>query len=235
MFPAAYLNTMNNKDALKILNLKSGMSLEDTKKAYRILAKKYHPDVAGNNLNISKNAKTQETSEKKMKEINLAFRHLAPQLKSQEANPKKTDLKKTKKPVTPPKKEPEPAPAKQPESFFWIKIVNYWDNFFNNKTNFKPSSKTFKRDKTPSFNKKTPKNPLKFNEILKDIHPAGAKKRKPPQTNKNKSKGSSPYNGYQKYMALKKKIKAMQPNKSYDMSIGKIQKISPINPVERIK
>ena len=60
---------MNRSVALKILNLNKKASFEDAKKAYRKLAKKYHPDV------VEKNSSMEKDAESKMKDINLALGH----------------------------------------------------------------------------------------------------------------------------------------------------------------
>jgi len=49
---------MDKITALKILNLDTKASFEDAKKAYRILAKKYHPDVVVKNSSIEKDAES---------------------------------------------------------------------------------------------------------------------------------------------------------------------------------
>ncbi len=66
---------MDKQKALHILGLKRPVSLEQAKQAYRELAKKYHPDMAGHQ---KADAALFET---KMKEINLAFRFIVPFLK----------------------------------------------------------------------------------------------------------------------------------------------------------
>lgn len=38
---------MTKTEALQVLGLSNKYTLDDVKKAYRVLAKKYHPDVAG--------------------------------------------------------------------------------------------------------------------------------------------------------------------------------------------
>jgi molecular chaperone DnaJ len=53
----------------EILGIKSGTSKEDIKKAYRELAKKYHPDQYGNNP-------LRDLAEEKMREINEAYEFL---------------------------------------------------------------------------------------------------------------------------------------------------------------
>lgn len=51
---------MNYNEALKILNLYDGFTEEDLKKAYRTLAKKYHPDINSNNENLGMMKKINE-------------------------------------------------------------------------------------------------------------------------------------------------------------------------------
>ena len=50
-------------DPYKVLGLSPNASDEEVKKAYKTLAKKYHPDVAGNNPEAAR----------KMQEINAAY------------------------------------------------------------------------------------------------------------------------------------------------------------------
>ena len=64
---------MNKQEALKILNLGADVCLEDAKKAYRELAKRYHPDLAG------KQPGEEREADARMKEINLAFREIVPE------------------------------------------------------------------------------------------------------------------------------------------------------------
>ena len=50
-------------DPYRVLGLSPGASDDEVKKAYKTLAKKYHPDVAGNS----------EEAARKMQEINAAY------------------------------------------------------------------------------------------------------------------------------------------------------------------
>lgn len=77
----------------KILGLKKTCSLEDAKKAYHRLAKKYHPDLSVQNSLSGKDLQT------KMKDINHAFyvlsRTLKPSKKNAEDNIAKEKIKKS--------------------------------------------------------------------------------------------------------------------------------------------
>ena len=42
---------MTKGEALKVLGLSNKYTLDEVKKAYRVLAKKYHPDIAGAQYN----------------------------------------------------------------------------------------------------------------------------------------------------------------------------------------
>ena len=50
-------------DPYSVLGLKPGATDDEVKKAYKRLAKKYHPDIAGNSAE----------AQKKMQEINAAY------------------------------------------------------------------------------------------------------------------------------------------------------------------
>jgi len=56
------------RDHYSVLEVKSDASLEDIKKAYKVLARKWHPD---------KNPKSQKEAERKFKEISEAYRVLS--------------------------------------------------------------------------------------------------------------------------------------------------------------
>ena len=55
------------KDLYEVLELQKGASEEEIKKAYRRLAKKYHPDLNPGN----------KEAEEKMKEVNAAYEILS--------------------------------------------------------------------------------------------------------------------------------------------------------------
>ncbi|WP_160672893.1 DnaJ domain-containing protein [Clostridium sp. C8-1-8] len=68
---------MNNP--YEVLGLKEGASEEEIKKAYRELAKKYHPDQYGNNP-------LKDLAEDKMRELNEAYDYLLKNVKSNYKN-----------------------------------------------------------------------------------------------------------------------------------------------------
>jgi molecular chaperone DnaJ len=68
------LNGRQFKDYYKILGLDKGASVDEIKKAYRKLARKYHPDVSGGD----------KASEEKFKEINEAYEVLSDPKRRQE-------------------------------------------------------------------------------------------------------------------------------------------------------
>ncbi|MCP3942894.1 MAG: J domain-containing protein [Desulfobacteraceae bacterium] len=70
---------MNRKTAYEILGLESGASLAQAKKAFRDLAKQYHPDLSFNDKIGGVQA---EVRMNKMKQINRAFHFIAPLLVS---------------------------------------------------------------------------------------------------------------------------------------------------------
>ena len=71
---------MTRYEALKIFNLSENFTENELKKAYRTLAKKYHPD------NFSKNSFEQKQAQEKMKEINEAKDLLDKSLKNNSSN-----------------------------------------------------------------------------------------------------------------------------------------------------
>ena len=206
---------MDKKKALKILNLDGSVSFDDAKKAYRNLAKKFHPDLKPNNSEFQKHA------EDKMKAINLAFCFLAPSLKQ-------------KKEVTPP---PQSSNTEQKKK----KETDKYDNT-SISTFFSSFLKTFKKEQnSPEFKKNTiKKEPTKvskrqnnnqFDNILK-------KASQTPKQSTNKmpeTKQQKPFStNYQKYIMQKKIIAARKAKTNRNMEISEIEKIYPITRINRI-
>jgi hypothetical protein len=196
---------MNKKTAFEILNLDAGVSLGDAKKAYRNLAKKYHPDLARNNSRSEMNA------EAKMKEINLAFRYLVPLLRPN------VSIRKTKE-----QKNYHKTVKKGVIDPILSKLVKLITRFFFIKTDSRAFEGTRKKDKK-----------IHFDDVLKNVDKACfAKKR---MTEKFEKKYSQKINPYQTYMALKRKMKLQNSRRHQNMGIGKIDKIDPITPVTPVR
>ncbi len=103
---------MDTRRALKILALESTACLEDAKFSFRNLAKKCHPDRFMNNEQAQKKA------EAKMKDINLAFKHLSKVLK-----PRARQESKSEKQTSPLKKS-------NPKQAATAGIAKFVDLFF---------------------------------------------------------------------------------------------------------
>lgn len=210
---------MDLKTALAILNLDAAATLAEAKKAYRTLAKQYHPDVMG------KTASTEKDSETRMKDINLAFRYLAPFLK-QNAPVKKTSVKM-------PDAEP---PEEKPET------VNIWEAVFNHCRQL--LTRCIVQKKTPQGNPKTPPPPKQglkrnkedFRTVLKNIKTGPFENEKTPSGRpKKKNPSRKPSFGYyQRYMELKQKMKSGRSGKSTETSINPITKIEPVTRVNAV-
>jgi hypothetical protein len=210
---------MDLKTALDILNLDTAATLAEAKKAYRAMAKQYHPDVMG------KTASTEKDAEARMKDINLAFRYLAPFLKLNESV-KKTSVK------TP---DPEP-PEEKPERIkIWGAVFDHCRRLL---TQFFVQQKpTHDIPQTPP----PPKQGLKrnkedFRTVLKNIKTGHLEDGKIPSGRpKKKSPSSKPSFGYyQRYMELKQKMKSGRSGKNTDSSITRITKIDPVTRVNAV-
>jgi len=195
---------MDKKTAFEILNLDSDVTLEDAKKAYRNLAKKYHPDV------MEKHPWSEKRAESKMKEINIAFRYLTPLLRSDHLNSGqlKPDeaIKETKK--------------KNVSFSFLSRMFDILLNTLEKKEDNRVFENRNKKDKPLK------KSKVRFDDVLKSKTGKNNKKRY--------SQNKKPCNGYQKYMELKRKMKSGRPGRDQNMSIGRVEKIDPVKPVNPV-
>src|SRR3989339_1205738 len=210
---------MDLKTALDILNLDAATTLAEAKKAYRALAKQYHPDV------MDKTASAEKDAESRMKDINLAFRYLAPFLKLN-APEKKASVK------TP---DPEP-PEEKPET------IKTWEAVFNHCR--QALTRFFVQQKPPQGNPKTPPPPKQklkrnkedFRTVLKNIKTGPLENGKIP-SGRPKKKNPSPkpsFGYYQRYRELKRTMKSGRSGKNPDSSINPITKIDTVTRVNAV-
>lgn len=210
---------MDRKTALDILNLDDAATLAEAKKAYRALAKQYHPDVMG------KTASTEKDAEARMKEINLAFRYLAPLLKLNEPVKKASTRIPDAKPP-----EEKPETIKRWETIF-SQCKELLIQFFFQKEpphgiqkNPSPPKQGLKRNKDDFRNvlKNIKAGPLEDGKIL-----SGRPKKKNPIK-------KHPFTDYQRYMELKQKMKSGRAGRNPDMSVNRITKIDPVSRVNAV-
>jgi len=153
---------MDKKTAFEILNLEDSVSFEDAKKAYRNLAKKYHPDIA------EKNSWSDNAADERMKEINLAFRYLAPRLRLIDKRSEKT------KGATHEKISKQDKSMKHEKEIFFSNLSKMFGAFFHtfrkkeNPRDFKNRSKKDKPLSTPCTQAKT-KKPC-FDDIFQKLN-----------------------------------------------------------------
>lgn len=86
------MNTSNFVDYYKILNISENSSTEQIKKAYRTLARKYHPDAC-----LEESAEVKKEYEEKFKQINDAYEILSDDLKRIEYDKLYTAYQKRKR------------------------------------------------------------------------------------------------------------------------------------------
>jgi len=220
---------MDEKTAFEILNLKDFASFEDAKKAYRTLAKKYHPDIVGKDPWPGNDAGA------RMKEINLAFRYLAPRLK----------LNKTSKNIKEKikgKKTEEEKPIKTEKGRFFVSLSKIFGDFFKSvpkKEQTHVFKSKLKKEKTLRKPKcRTNLEKACFDDVFKSVNKGNPFELKKTVKSKRKrslqKSSSSPYNGYQKFMALKRKMKAGQARRDQNMGITRVEKIESIKPVNPV-
>lgn len=211
---------MDKITALKIMGLGPTASFAEAKKAYRNLAKQYHPDVAGKGSCLEREA------ESRMKEINRAFCYLGPLLSSRVSVIRSAEKKEDPKTV-----KPEPVGVEtRIFSSFLSRLSGLAANFFNHETNGRPVKKKAGAQKAPGASKA---RTIHFETVFKTVTQirstgktrAGMLKKKP------YSKKNIPYNGYQHYMDLKRKMNSGQPVRHQEMSIGRIERIKAVKPV----
>jgi len=220
---------MDKKKAFKILNLHDSASFDEAKKAYRQLAKKFHPDMDRAHTDSPKREK-----ENKMKEINLAFCYLAPFLRAKkERKSPPESLKSQRTHVKQNKKRENNTFQKKDKPVLRNIFETFSKIFFNNN-----HSKTLKKK---NLIKKSNTRQSVFEDILKNVHQSPKSYNTNPKkvTNSDKIKKSgkykkNTYNTYREYMILKKKMNNRQSRTNPAMSVGKVEKIEPVRPVNPV-
>ncbi len=205
---------MDKKAAMKILQLPSGATAGDAKKAFRKLAKSFHPDRFARDESRARHA------ESRMKQINQAFYFLEPLL-PQEAVPGTTpDLQKPKTP-----------------GMTLSDILKNIKSKVQTRSGGRPIPKVKSRVKNRVKTQKRAGSEVKsFNAVLHGIEPGiesgipvgGSLKKK-----RRSHSGKDPVPTYEKYLALQKKVRSRQ-GRSREMGVGPVEKISRIQRVQRI-
>jgi hypothetical protein len=229
---------MNQKTAFKILGLGPGASLDQVKKAFRDLAKQYHPDRSPTDETLPAPAAARLN---RMKEINQAFHLLLPLLTPTDAF---TDKASTDIPPSSSKVKKARASSD--------KDISFLDMLLRLKKRFalyrKPGNQPNPCVQPPlkSRERQTSKSveTTRFATILNTLHPVGTVDKKMGRGRycRTRSQGSRdlspsfeahPYNRFLKYMALKKQINARNRYRG-EQNHSRIEKIGPVTRVNPI-
>ncbi len=225
---------MNKQSALKILGLKKGACLGDAKKAYRNLAKQYHPDKFGTDPFTMNDKRENKLSSHltQMKMINQAFHFLEPLLPSEKVYSEKEPSGKR----PPPKK-----------SYNFLDIIRAVKErlfskipgaFVRQRPSVKPCIKNPVLQKQMASQRKRPgrkQSPdpsARFDKILNIAYPglpAGVKNKK----NRGQLSQERPHANFLKHMAVKKRITA-RTRRHGELNCGRVEQIQPITRVNPI-
>lgn len=225
---------MDKSHAFKILNLDEAASFEEAKAAYRALAKKYHPDRASVQTELS------AVGSEKMQDINLAFSCLAPYLlKKKKIDQENCRLNKRKTAQEETDGPQAVSPEKNNKESVFYKFFNSIKKFAtarpDRSKNKAPSSEKAHSDLDTRKTRPTPAH-ASFGEVFQKVHPK-SKTVRPSHTRKKKvrtTSNRSPYQGYQTYMALKKKVRSARKRSNDSMTVERVEKITPVRPVDRV-
>ena len=245
---------MNQKTALKILGLGPGATLSQAKKAFRNLAKQYHPDRYSNKVcpGDEIGAARADARMSRMKQINQAFNFLSslsaptdgPGEKTSTKAPPFSQKEKSPKEKFQEKKNQEKKPQGKAEICF-LDLFRFLKKKFN--LNRHPKSDGQKQNfvKQPSFWEHREKRPVKkagFATILRTLHPGAAPHKRDQKFGRGSNNHSQntkglfpgarahPYGNFLKYMDVKKKIDTRARSRGEQ----NVNKIEPIQPVTRV-
>ena len=249
---------MNQKTALEILGLGPGATLAQAKKAFRDLAKQYHPDRYSKDLcpGDEIGAAQADARMSRMKQINQAFHFLSSLLAPPHGLAEK---RSTQAPPFPPKEKSQEKEAQeketQEEKAPGKTDIGFRDlfRFFKKKLNLNRHPKSDGQKETfvkprPLSREHRKKRPVKeegFATILHTLHPGasphkrdhafGRDSRDHSQDFKGPFPGARahPYSNFLKYMDLKKKIDARARRRG-EQTVNKIERIRPVTRVDRI-
>ncbi|MBA3009219.1 MAG: DnaJ domain-containing protein [Proteobacteria bacterium] len=200
---------MNQKTAFKILGLSPGASMAQAKKAFRDLAKQYHPD-----LNASDKIGDVQASVRmdRMKQINQAFHFLATLLPKDNGVP--GDIPKEKS-----------APGNT--NFSLLDILQLFKKFFKSRVTPKTGVKQPPFGKPGVRQGRRAGQAARFDEILQSLY-SGAR----PAADKKSKAGArdsriQPYANFIKYMDTKHKIDA-RARRGGEQNSHRVERIRPV-------
>jgi len=218
---------MNRKIAFEILGLRPGASPARVKKAFRDLAKQYHPDR-------NPREKAPAARLERMQQINQAFHFLAPLLASATSTAQHKEAAQSQF-SSREKREKEEETSPRFWDFFKILGKELKFKFYKKRgPRTKPRAKDHLRPKI--YRGASRGNAVRFDTILNTLHPGVSKGRK----SRNSGRISlayptnsqvNPHGNFMKYMALKRKIDA---RRSRDQNHGWVEKIEPVTRVNPV-
>lgn len=205
---------MDKKEAYEILGISPKASLEEAKKAFRDLAKKYHPDLSGDG--------TDHMSESRMKEVNIAYRLLVRQLKPGGSGEERKETQSEK-------------PDKKDDRSVADLFKSVFERF---SSAIRESGTSDGRKSQPRSHKTRPGEKTDFDQILKsftgkdskinfDNNAAGGVAGRFRRTDTQR---------FQDYLKIKKKYRS-RTGKRYGSiavdAIGPVEPVSPVKPVAK--
>ena len=241
---------MDKNTALKILGLGSGASLDQAKKAFRDLAKRYHPDRYSQQVYPDDEIRSAQADARmnRMKQINQAFHFLSPLLVSTESvssdsAPSGVAVEKESDPPFSQKNktQKENAQAKINPGFRdFFGSVKKKLNLRRHRKSDVPKGRSVKPPVMSGVNRgKRSLTKEGFASILNTLHPGVSSHKMRPNhgrvsrvqsPNSKVIRGAHPYGNFLKYMDLKKKMDA-RARSCCDQTVHKIERIRPVTRV----